>query len=80
MTRRAARRQAAVRHLPVFEVTWSDLKHGDRIEHFEYGSGTVNGSGPIWIDITWDDVALRALSSHSSAITKYLRRIHPVSD
>lgn len=36
-------------------MQWSDLKHGDRVHHFEYGSGTVNSAGPLWLLITWDD-------------------------
>lgn len=35
-------------------MQWTDLKHGDRVHHREYGAGTVHSAGPVWLLITWD--------------------------
>ncbi|MEV6273381.1 hypothetical protein AB0L64_39865 [Kribbella sp. NPDC051936] len=36
-------------------LAWSELRRGDRVHHADYGSGTVDAAGPIWLLISWDD-------------------------
>ena len=52
-------------------LTWRDLKKGDRVSHFDYGEGLVDGSGPVWIYITWDDPE-ELLSHHTAAFAQHL--------
>ncbi|HEY3558883.1 MAG TPA: hypothetical protein VGL05_15535 [Kribbella sp.] len=57
-------------------MDWNDLKHGDRVRHFEYGAGTVHSSGPIWLFITWDRP--NGYYYHwTTAIARYLTRLTP---
>ncbi|MEU4196781.1 hypothetical protein AB0E69_33090 [Kribbella sp. NPDC026611] len=53
-------------------LQWWQLQAGDRVRHFEYGAGTVDGSGPVWVCITWDNPA-EELTFHTSAIVPHLR-------
>jgi hypothetical protein len=53
------------------ELTWRDLKKGDRITHFDYGCGTVDSSGPLWICIVWDNPD-EHLNHHTAAIARHL--------
>ncbi|WP_344151991.1 hypothetical protein [Kribbella yunnanensis] len=55
------------------ELTWWQLRPGDRVKHFEYGAGTVDGSGPVWIYVTWDNPD-EPFSHHTAAIARYLTR------
>lgn len=34
---------------------WRDLKKGDRVAHFDYGAGTVDGVSELYVWIRWDD-------------------------
>jgi hypothetical protein len=58
-------------------MEWSDLTRGDRVEHFEYGSGTVDFSGPIFVGITWDDPRWYRIRDHDVRIVPHLARIDP---
>lgn len=71
-----AERRSSVRHPPVLQVTWANLTRGDRARHFDYGTGTVDGSGLLWILITWDNPDER-LNWHTAEIAPYLTRIQP---
>jgi hypothetical protein len=52
---------------------WWQLRRGDRVSHFDYGTGTVDGSGPLWIWITWDNPA-EHLNHHTAGIVRHLKR------
>ncbi|MEU4291108.1 hypothetical protein AB0E63_23030 [Kribbella sp. NPDC026596] len=56
-------------------LTWRDLEKDDRVDHFEYGTGTVESSGPLWICIAWDDPRER-LNHHTAAIAPYLKLLN----
>jgi hypothetical protein len=57
-------------------LRWWELKSGDRVRHFEYGAGTVDGAGPLWVYITWDDPH-ELLRFHTAAIVRYLELVRP---
>ncbi|MFK4084479.1 hypothetical protein ACI2LF_10255 [Kribbella sp. NPDC020789] len=62
------------------ELDWQDLKEGDRVQHFDYGSGTVRAAGMPGIRITWDDPSsARATADgiHSREFASFLRRLDP---
>lgn len=63
---------------PIDGLKWWDLRPGDRVEHFDYGTGTVDDSGPVWIYITWDDPN-EPFCHHTAAIARYLTRCGGVS-
>ncbi|WP_328524973.1 hypothetical protein [Kribbella sp. NBC_00359] len=58
------------------ELRWWTLKKGDRVTHFEYGAGTVDGSGPLWIYITWDNPD-EELHHHTAGVASYLKLMRP---
>jgi hypothetical protein len=60
------------------ELHWWELREGDRVSHFEYGAGTVDGSGPLWICITWDNPE-EHLNHHAVGIVRHLERLPPPS-
>ena len=68
---RAAR---SLKETHVRPLHWTDLKRGDRIRHFDYGRGTIDAAGPVWLLITWDDPAVE-WDFHTSEIAKYLERV-----
>lgn len=53
------------------ELTWRDLKRGDRVSHFEYGTGTIHASGPMHIIVDWDSVQT---SRHDHTLPKEVAR------
>lgn len=59
-------------------LTWNDLKRGDRVSHFDYGVGTVDASGPLWILITWDNPDER-VNTHTAAISRWLTVLQPAA-
>jgi len=62
------------------ELHWWELRKGDRVRHFEYGSGTIDGSGPLWVYITWDNPD-EHLSHHTAGIVCYLELVRrPLCD
>ncbi|NIK61302.1 hypothetical protein [Kribbella shirazensis] len=61
-------------------MQWSDLRHGDRVHHFEYGAGTVNSAGPLWLLITWDDPAEHVDYHWSGEIDRHLTRLTPQAE
>lgn len=73
MARRRPAKKAAPAE-PVNQVSWPDLREGDRVNHFEYGNGTVRMSGPAALHIDWDDPAER-LFSHPLGMAAFLTRI-----
>jgi len=54
------------------ERRW-DLKKGDRVNHFDYGSGTIDSFGPVWLYVTWDNPD-EHLNHHTAAIARHLTR------
>jgi hypothetical protein len=54
------------------ELHWWELRRGDRVSHFDYGTGTVDGAGPERIYITWDDPD-EELHHHTSGIVRHLQ-------
>ncbi|MEV4267738.1 hypothetical protein [Kribbella sp. NPDC049584] len=60
-------------------LRWTDLKRGDRIRHFDYGIGTVDAAGPVWLLITWDDPTVE-WDYHTSEIARHLERVPPELD
>ncbi|WP_405063252.1 hypothetical protein OG474_16895 [Kribbella sp. NBC_01505] len=53
-------------------LRWWELRRGDRIAHFDYGTGTVEGAGPQLIYITWDNPD-EELHHHTSEIVRHLQ-------
>lgn len=56
------------------ELNWSDLQRGDRVYHFDYGIGTIDCAGPLWLLITWDDPN-EYLDHHSSGMARHMTRL-----
>lgn len=57
-------------------MQWTDLKHGDRVHHRDYGAGTVHSAGPLWLLITWDTP--NGYDYHwSDGLTRHLTRLEP---
>ncbi|GAA1710964.1 hypothetical protein GCM10009745_68770 [Kribbella yunnanensis] len=69
--------RVVVKHPPLFEVDWTILAKGDRVEHFDYGVGTVDYSGPLFIGITWDHPEGVSVRPHHSLIAAFLSRLTP---
>ncbi|MGW6281985.1 hypothetical protein [Kribbella sp. NPDC055071] len=57
--------------VPDEELKWWQLKQGDRVSHFDYGVGTVDGAGPVWVCITWDNPD-EHVNCHTVEIVRYL--------
>lgn len=72
--RTGASPKGSSRQPPIDDVHWSDLAKGDRIHHFDYGDGTVQAAGPLWLLITWDNPD-EHLNHHSPLMARYLTRL-----
>ncbi|GAB2562637.1 hypothetical protein [Kribbella endophytica] len=59
---------------PAALLCWTDLSKGDRIHHFDYGNGTIDAAGPLYLFITWDDPNI-AFNHHAAAIVSYLTKL-----
>lgn len=58
---------------PATPLCWTDLAKGDRIHHFDYGNGTIDATGPLFLFITWDDPNV-GLNHHTAAMAAHLLR------
>lgn len=62
------------RHESTGHLRWSDLAEGDRVHHFDYGAGTVDAAGPLFLYITWDNPK-EHLNHHTALIARHLARL-----
>ncbi|WBQ03039.1 hypothetical protein [Kribbella sp. CA-293567] len=70
----SARRRPGVAARPG-PLEWTDLKRDDRIQHFEYGKGTVLVPGPAIMHVCWDKGS--RVDTHTPAIARFFTLLGP---
>jgi hypothetical protein len=62
-----------VRVEPVNELSWWELEKGQRVRHFDYGNGTVDGVNEFYLWVTWDRIGGQ-LHHHTDEFVPHLKR------
>lgn len=68
------KQRKAAGNLTARSLRWNDFSRGDRVHHFDYGEGTIDGASPLWLHITWDNPDER-LSVHTAEMARFLSRL-----